>query len=473
VNLIHWAQRGQISNRTPEPVEAAVSTRARAAQGGQALVLFAIFFTVILGVVALVLDQGLLRKANMDLYNALDAGALAGVAMVLDDPATAEKTAREYVQLNYPGGLPESDIDVSYRCLIGVENGIARISDVPSACDPGTGATWTVDGDTAYAVCRPSQGHVCNTLVVSGPASIDFSFAPAVGVFEGSTGVRTAAACKGVCGEPPEIPVDLVMVLDRTGSMNGVDTENARRAADSVRKVYDPRLQWMGLGLLHRSKTVSGCISKADNSSPWTANMPNDLRRWTPIGLTGQGASFGSDYTSDSSPMAQAIKCFNNSGGQGTDLADPVRAATYELETYGRKNAVKAILLLSDGKPNNSSISSVRSSRNYCGDAYAAAEAAKAKGIEVYTVGFGLNVEQDHICQDTFGAWKGKSAPDLLAAMASDSANDNGCPGTENDDGDNYYCLAKTSGASADLSDVFEKAVTQLTSHSRLVKVDG
>ncbi len=56
--------------------------------------------------------------------------------------------------------------------------------------------------------------------------------------------------------------------------------------------------------------------------------------------------------------------------------------------------------------------------------------------------------------------------------MATDSANDHGCPGTENDDGDNYFCLPKTSGASADLSDVFKKAVTQISSHSRLVKVD-
>ena len=46
------------------------------------------------------------------------------------------------------------------------------------------------------------------------------------------------------------------MILDRTGSMNGVDTANARAAADSVRKEYDPRLQWIGLSLLHRSKTV-------------------------------------------------------------------------------------------------------------------------------------------------------------------------------------------------------------------------
>jgi hypothetical protein len=191
-----------------------------------------------------------------------------------------------------------------------------------------------------------------------------------------------------------------------------------------------------------------------------------------PIGLTGTGAAFGSDYTSDSSTMATAIGCFDNSSGQGTNLADPVRMATHELLTNGRSDSVKAILLLSDGKPNNSSDPSVRWNDNYCADAYAAAEAAKAQGIEIYTVGFGLNVEQDHVCQDSYGDWYRKTAPDLLAAMATGSSNDNGCPGTENDDGDNYYCLPKTSGASTDLSDVFKKAVEQITSHSRLVKVD-
>jgi hypothetical protein len=467
-HLLYWARRGSLSVRTPG-IEA--TSRSRVRQQGQALVLFSIFLTVIMGMAALVLDQGLLRKANTDLYNALDAGALAGVSLLKDDPAAAEKLAREYVQANYPGKLPDKDVNIGFRCLIGAEKGIARVTDVPGACDPGVGAAWTVDGDRAYATCQPSQGHVCNTLVVSGPAEVDFNFAPVLGILKGSTGARTAAACKGVCGEPPEIPVDLVMILDRTGSMNGVDTENSRRAADSVRAVYDPRLQWMSLGLLHRSQTVNGCITKADNSDPWSATVPGDLRRWVPIGLTGTGASFDSDYTADDSRMAKAIACFNNSGGQGTDLADPVRMATWELETNGRKNAVKAILLLSDGKPNNSSISTVRANRTYCADAYDAAAAAKAKGIEVFAVGFGLDVEQDHICQDQFGAWKDQSAPDLLAAMATDSKN-NGCPGTENDDDDHYFCLPKTSGASADLSEVFKKAVTSLTSHSRLVDVN-
>ena len=400
MNFHYWARRGTISNRPPDEG----SQRVRSRQGGQALVIFAIFLTVIMGAAALVLDQGLLRKANFDLYNALDAGALAGVGLLKDDPDAAEQTARDYVQINYPEGLPDSDVEVDFRCLIGAEGGAARTTDVPTVCDPGPGASWTVEGDTAYATCDPDLGHVCNTLVVSSPATVDYNFAPVLGIFEGTTGARTAAACKGACGEPPEIPVDLVIILDRTGSMSGVDTENARAAADAVRNEYDPRLQWMGLSLLHRSQTTGGCTAKANNADGWTTDPASGLREWVPVGLTGQGASFESDYTSDSSAMAQAIACFDNSSGQGTDIADPVRMATHELETYGRDGAVKAILLLSDGKPNNSATPSVKSTRNYCEDAYKAAQEAKAKGIEIYTVGFGLNVEQDHICQDTFGA---------------------------------------------------------------------
>jgi hypothetical protein len=460
MNLLYWARQGLISNQAPDRQR---SAQARVTQRGQTLVLFAIFFTVILGMAALVLDQGLLRKANMDLYNALDAGALAGVPMVKDDPITAERTAREYVQLNYPGGLPDADLTVGFRCLIGTDGGSPRLSDIPLVCDPGAGASWTIEGKIAYATCTPGLGHVCNTLVVSSPATVDYNFAPVLGVLDGSTGGRTAAACKGACGEPPEVPIDLVMIIDRTSSMNGVDTDNARRAADSVRRTLDPRLQWLSLSALGPSRIGLTCRTQAD-SAIGTAGT-GDLRRWVPIGLTGRGASFGSDYSSGSSDMARAIACFGNSS-TGTDIADPVRMATYELETYGRPHAKKAILLLSDGQPNRSTTST----KEYCRESDQAASAAKAKGIEIFTVGFGLDGANDMACPDTTASpWRGRMATDLLASMATDSIKDGGCPGTENSDGDNYYCLPKSTGASADLSDVFRTAVTSLTGHSRLV----
>ena len=461
MNLLYWARQGTISNRTPDGERSGALAWHRAARRWS---LFAIFFTVILGAAALVLDQGLLRKANMDLYNALDAGALAGVPLVKDDPAAAEQLARSYAHLNYPGDLPDSDITVGFRCLIGTESGAPRLTDVPLVCDPGPGASWIIDDDVAYAACTPSLGHVCNTLVVSSPATVDYNFAPVLGVLDGSTGARTAAACKGACGEPPEMPVDLVMIIDRTGSMNGVDTDNARRAADSVRKTLEPRLQWLSLGALGPSRIGAFCKTQAD-SSIGSANT-SDVRRWVPIGLTGHGTS-PADYSSDSSEMARAIACFGNSS-TGTDIADPVRMATYELDSRGRPGARKAILLLSDGQPNRSTTGT----SNHCLESSMAADAAKAKGIELFTVGFGLDGSNDMACPDSSGPWRGKMATDLLASMATGSVKDGGCPGTENSDGDNYYCLPKSAGASADLSDVFQTAVESLTGHSRLVNVD-
>src|SRR3989304_9821065 len=111
----------------------------RKGEGGQALVLFTLMLTVLLGAVALVLDQGLLRKANQDLWNALDAGALAGAIELPGDGVAADRVARQYVQDNYPGGLPDSGLDVSFRCLIGVKNGSPRPSHLPPARDPGPG----------------------------------------------------------------------------------------------------------------------------------------------------------------------------------------------------------------------------------------------------------------------------------------------------------------------------------------------
>ncbi len=463
MNLLYWARQGTISNRPPQD---GMATRARLAQRGQTLVLFSLFITVLLGAAALVLDQGLLRKANMDLQNALDAGALAGVPMVLDEPDKAEAIARDYVHLNYPGDLPDSDIGVGFRCLIGVQDGGPRLSDVPLTCDPGPSATWTVDDDIAYATCVPAPDRQCNTIVLSGPAEVDFKLAPVLGVPVGSTGARIAAACKGACGEPPQIPVDLVMIIDRTNSMNGVDTDNARNAADSVRRTLDPSVQWLSLSALGPSvlDPFASCKTLADSSIGGAT--ASDLRRWVPVGLTGQGAAVA-DYASDDTAMDKAISCFNNSR-TSTDIADPVRMATLELETYGRPGAKKAILLLSDGQPNRSTTGTT----NYCLESDKAASDAKKEGIEIYTVGFGLNGSNDAQCPDRDAPWRGEMATTLLASMATDSVADGGCPGTENTDGDHYYCLPKTAGASTDLADVFQTAVQDLTGYSRLVPAE-
>ncbi len=465
------ARRWQRSTRVPHAAGGAPGTgrQRRRGEHGQVVVLFAIFLTVLLAFAAVAIDLGVLRNANQNLWNALDAGSLAGVSQLPDDGAAAEDMARQYAASNYPDGIAPGTVDVSFRCVIGDRNGdgLPDLADVPLTCDPGTvpAGGWRCARGICAAPCDPSAGDQCNTIVLTGAVTVGYRFAPVVGVGEGTTQTVISAACKGPCGSLPVAPVDVALIVDRTGSMNGVDTTNARAAADAVRSLYNPTAQWLAFGMLGPSQTGVSCATKP-SSSIGTANAPADLRRWIPIGLTGSGASFGSDYTSGSSAMANAISCYTNSS-TGTDLTDPIPMAAYELTHYGRTNVHKGIILMSDGQPNNSTTST----SSYCAQANSAATAAKAAGIEVFTVGFGLDGSNDVSCPDTSGAFKGKTATQLLASMATSSVADNGCPGTENDDGDHYFCVPKSTGASADLSDVFKTAASSLAQGSRLIQL--
>ena len=68
------------------------------------------------------------------------------------------------------------------------------------------------------------------------------------------------------------------------------------------------------------------------------------------------------------------------------------------------------------------------------------------------------------------GAWQGVKARTLLAAMATDSV-DGGCPGSSNDDGDHFFCVPKTTGASANLTALFKAAANALVGGTRLIQL--
>ena len=156
---------------------------------------------------------------------------------------------------------------------------------------------------------------------------------------------------QGPCGQSPLTPVDVVLVMDRTQSMSGVDTSNATTAANSLVSIYNPANQWLGFSLLGASTTKSGCQSSPASSAPTSTTYPGTgnslLRAWVPVGLSGTGSTVDTDYSS----VTAAINCYTNSS-TGTDLADPIYAATYELTHNGRTGVRKGIILETDGQPN-------------------------------------------------------------------------------------------------------------------------
>ena len=289
---------------------------------------------------------------------------------------------------------------------------------MPLVCDPHfslghnppLASDFAGSGPTRFSSCDPAVGDRCNAVMIAGAANTPFSFGRVVGVNQGSTGLVVSAACNGPCGTAPQSPVDVVLVIDRTSSMNGTDTTNAKAAANSLVGVYDPSQQWLGLGTLGPSTTSGGCVAGAAGSIG-TATAPADLRRWVPVGLSGAGSSVASTYAN----ISAAITCYPNSS-TGTDLADPMTMAAWELTHNGRPGVRKGIIFETDGQPN----AAVGAGPNYCALASAAATAAKAQNIEVFTIGFGLDAASggDPACPDTSGAWKGKTATALLDSMA-------------------------------------------------------
>ncbi len=420
-----------------------------AAEQGAVLVLAAAGMVVVMGAAAMTVDVGLLVHERANVQKATDAGALAGAQLLPDNPGGAQAMAMQYTLKNDPT-LTADEVQVTFRCIISASGGSPNLSDVPSACDPGGDASWTVRGSTAVSPCVPASGDKCNSIVVRARNEVDFHLAPALGIDSGSTGTLTSAACRGACGSPSGAPVDLVMILDRTSSMSSGDVASTRNAANAVLKAYDPSFQWVGLGLLG-SSNGGGCRGTAATRAG---------TNWLPVGLSGNGAPVNESYVSGGalnggSSLVQTIGCYNQSR-TGTDLASPVSAAASYLRSNGRAEAAKGILLMSDGEPNGST----------CAAAASAAAAAKASDIEVYTVGFG--VSSANRCPDTSGAWRGKSVVQLLATMATDSVS-LGCSSADNSNDDHFFCMPANSA----LAGVFKTAAQDLASGStRLIIVE-
>ena len=251
------------------------------------LVLFALSLVVILAFAAIVVDLGLLRNNRQRLVDTLDAGALAGGTLLPVDGskptnvAKLETLVNGTIAANFPG-LATSAYKITYLCLIGADkNGPLISRDIPAVCDPrpSLGITqnypltaaditalashFTGAGPTRTSSCNPARGDVCNSIQITGSETTPFSLGGVVGVNSGSTGTVVSVACNGPCGQSPVVPVDLVVILDRTGSMEDINPSDPhgpkltrgpkiqalQAAAEAILGVYDPAKQRVALAL--------------------------------------------------------------------------------------------------------------------------------------------------------------------------------------------------------------------------------
>jgi hypothetical protein len=190
---------------------------------------------------------------------------------------------------------------------------------------------------TYQIACNPSANR-WDTIVVKVERPAQAWFARIFGIQEVLVKDVHAAGCAGSCGGPAFQPVDVVQILDRTGSMSDGDMVNAKDGARALLEYFNPSFQHVGLAVLPPSTSWSNPCPESESSTLWLpVNLSDDYQN--PDGTL-----------KTSSRLVSTINCLQ-SGGY-TDLGDPVKAATDELVAHGRPGEKWGIVLLTDGAAN-------------------------------------------------------------------------------------------------------------------------
>ena len=453
-------------------------TAPRADDRGATLIFATFFMIVMLAFAALAVDISNLSRTRQNLYDTLDAASLAGAALLPDGQA-AYDAAMAFADANSPGLVPT----IEFWCIV-AEDGSGNVdaSQIPTSCDPGPGPYTTAtypglvcDDEVCAIPCDPLAPNtdVCNSMTVSATNTVDYAFAPVIGVVEGDTGLLLSSACKGACGVQTVTSADLALVVDRTGSMRSQDLAALKVAARHFYEILSPGLHDVALGTLGRSaSTTSTCPtapSSSGSSGPW---IPVSLRN--DYDLTDTDPPENPPVLNDASRLVLGIDCLSSSS-TGTNLGDPIRAAGDHLLSFGRPEAANGIVFMTDGeatRPNSSTA---------CSYAMSQAQSVEDQDIAIVAIAYRL---QGVNCG-------GQLATTVLAAMASDppggpaTADDGGdgpggLPGGcttaasiagENSDGDNFLCAPNEN----ELATVFISATTailaDLDSRTQLVQI--
>src|SRR6476660_1807675 len=180
---------------------------------GQILPIVVLALLALLGISAFAIDVGFAYFAKRQLQSATDAAALAG-AQDLPDLATAVKVASDYAPDNMPANLSTYHFTYQTKCT--------NTSVIAAGCD---------------AAVNP------NALVVSGTASTEAWFARIFGIDHFDVSAHASA-----CSPCSSTPVDIVIAIDRTGSMcqpvapdgTCTDLDNAKDGVRTMLGILNP-----------------------------------------------------------------------------------------------------------------------------------------------------------------------------------------------------------------------------------------
>ncbi len=361
---------------------------------GQTLIITVMFLVVLLGFCALVLDVGHTYLAQRRLQSSVDAAALAG-ADALPDVAQANVVAGQYGNggSNTPDGVDNVTMTVSTKCLTGV---------------PG---------------CTTA-----NSVTVKETGSIKTFFAGLFGI--GQFNVNASATACSPCGSKP---LDIMLILDRTGSMctkpDGSDDHpactdmvNARNGMETFLSLMDPTLDHVGLAVLPPAPAVGSVCGTMASPYYYT---PTD--RFVVAPLSNDYKLQDGSLDHQNSALVSAIDCMQANGT--TAYANAIEAAQAELVADGRPNTQRVIVLLSDGAANTGPKSYAATSpykATPCHQGINSSSTVQAAGTIVYSIGYDVGHD---ICKNANGS---NEVPSITALQALQGIATGGATG-------NYY----------------------------------
>jgi hypothetical protein len=224
-------------------------------------------------------------------------------------------------------------------------------------------------------------------------------------------------------------PLDIMLVLDRTGSMcqfsNGTndpactDLANAKAGLLEFVQYMDPAIHKIGFTVFPpRTSSGSSCATPASSNYNSTSAVYNIVQL-----STNYKNADGSLNTS--SNLVSRINC--QTGGGTTAYANAIEQAQAELvSSRGRPGVQKVIVMFSDGAANTGPTYYPTTSpyrRQPCHQGITSAGTVKAAGTLVYMIGYDLDAVGGgaNICESYTGANESPSilAYDTLRAMAS------------------------------------------------------
>ena len=339
---------------------------------GQVLVLFAVALVVLFGMAGLVIDIGYAFYAKRSMQASADAAALAGASQ-LPSAAAATSAAMAYGGAagakNENGNVPGVNTNVSTKCA-------------------------------PVAPCNP-----INAITVTQTSNVPTKFARLLGINSFNISVKSTACSP--CGMRP---LDIMLVLDRTGSMcqtssgssdpGCTDLNNAKQGLRDFVQFMDPTMDKIGLTVFPPARNISSRCNTPDEDDYDSTSTP-----YTVVPLS-TDFKIGNNLN-ESSQLVSTITCLKAAGI--TAYATAIEKAQAELDARGRSTAQDIIVFFSDGAANygpsyygNSSPYRTRP----CRQGITSATSVKSRGTKIYSIGYDLNASGGgaNVCKSYTGS---------------------------------------------------------------------